>query len=278
MKVNFHSYTPQIHRARPQAQKPAVSFGTNFREYECNGKTFRNTTRLFKEGINWDKFPLQLEDRFKGKERVYIISHACSDGSEAYTIAMMLLEKLGPERAKKFLPVIARDINGYIIERADSGYIRLDDNDVKELQRRDIYEKYFSKTDFDLEIDDDDTMRETTTHKVNDELVKLVDFDTGDAFSDLDKLDNPSRTVFLFRNALYLLDKSQQRAFLNKASRRLNGDSLLVVGAFDGASRDAIGVHTYLSTATRLVPVGPGGFTNMYCKDYSAYRLPELPQ
>ena len=60
-----------------------------------------------------------------------ILCYACSDGSEPYSIALSLINRLGYTEAQKHFPIIAKDIDETMIKRAKSGFISLEqiDND-----------------------------------------------------------------------------------------------------------------------------------------------------
>lgn len=219
--------------------KDTVSFGTNWGAYRTeDGKIIATRSQLFREGIEWNKFPKTLEDRFKDKKQVNLISHACSDGSEAYSMAIMLIEKLGYERAKKFLPIKALDINKDIIDFAKSGYIELIDEDLECLEDLGIDpKKYFTyeqgqniKTPHDYTDEDEG---EFTTYRVSEKLRSCVEFQTGDVLDDLENLEDDSNTVLFFRNALFFLTPEDREKFLHKVDGKLNGKSLLVLGSND---------------------------------------------
>lgn len=226
-------YQTKVPKSTPQLSADTVSFTSNKRNFELDGKFCSNTTFMFRPGINWEMLPQKLEERFKDKEHVNIVSHACSDGSEAYTIAIALLEKLGPERAAKFFPIIAKDADKTIIGYAEGENIALTPNDLIRFKVRKIkYKKYFEPTGKKANIEEF-CNPDLKLYKVKPELKNLVRFEQGNVFDSLNSLQDDTNTVFFFRNALPYFSEENQSKFFKLAGKKLSGKSMLVLGKYD---------------------------------------------
>ena len=109
-----------------------------------------NSTQFFREDMPYTKdsdysgFARFLNERFsEGKVNVY--DFACSDGSEAYSIAISLIEEMGEEEAQRFFPIQAIDKDKQIIKKAASGTIECDTVDIENITKNTHgkFDKYF---------------------------------------------------------------------------------------------------------------------------------------
>ena len=93
-----------------------INFTSNLRcvyNRSTNALKYMNTTKLFRQDLDWDGFAELLISKYKDVDKVNIYSYACSDGSEPYSLVIKLLEK--SEKLKincdKFFPIRAKDID-----------------------------------------------------------------------------------------------------------------------------------------------------------------------
>ena len=70
----------------------------------------RDLTCMFREDLDWKKLGEFLETRFAKCSKVNTYVYGCSDGSEAYSLSILLQNKFGKD-AEKFFPIIAKDID-----------------------------------------------------------------------------------------------------------------------------------------------------------------------
>lgn len=213
----------------PQKYNKALSFGTLEREvYKNNQKKeikYRNNTTLFRQDLNWRRVTNYIISDEKPKK---IYCYACSDGSEPYSVAIMLISKLGWKGAQKYFPIIARDIDKFAVNRAKSGFINLTDIDVIGMMKKQnnpltdffIYKK---KTAFEDNY---------STYKVSDRLRACVNFEKGNLLDDAKNL-NYDNAVIFFRNVWPYLSKSERRNLMTDFSERFKENTTLVVGAYD---------------------------------------------
>jgi len=233
MKINaINFYKSYYGLEKPNAaQTFDLRFGSNDYRYSVPGVGVVKThTRMFRDDLNWPEFVEMIYNHFTYANEVEIINQACSDGSEAYTIAILLLEKYGEEGAKKFFPIKARDINDNIIKTAQSGIINLNNDDFFEMRQSGIKpRKYFQPAERNFKFKHD-KMR-GTTYQVSDRLRECVVFEKADAMQDLENMTyNPNR-VFLLRNVLqFVPDPDKLEKYINLLSDKLSSGNIFSLG------------------------------------------------
>ena len=218
--------------------KPAPSFGRSGRNYITKeGLDMSTVTCPFRSDVDWlslAKFELR---NFKDKNKVNIIQFASSDGSEAYTQIMSLLECGNYIKTKKFFPIKAYDIDEDIVKAAQSGLINLhavDECDVAENCRN--FSRYFFDTPQKLYIPDnfcDNIDKCYKTYRVAPTLTNKVIFNKGDIFKILPNIEDNSNTVILCRNMLAYFPEQKIIDTINIIKQRLKSGSLFITGALD---------------------------------------------
>lgn len=221
----------------------STSFGTSSREYEndrftkIDGNIVRTSTWMYRHDINWRGLLKFINRNFENKGKIHIYSLAGSDGSEAYTLAMEIKEKLPKEAQKKMLPIIVSDRDSEIIQKAKNYLINLKDDDIKSIEREKVaFENYFTKADDRLEIKDDKSFSETKTYEVSDYLKKAVKFEENeknDVISRIKKIYDNSNTVLLCRNVTPYMAEDEVFDLARTASNYLKKGSLFITGNFD---------------------------------------------
>ena len=87
---------------------PKVSFTSCERKYKAAEKLASGvfskthvytTTHLFRKHLDWKKYISYVIGHFHNQKKVNIYSLGCSDGSEAYSYAIALADRLSPEQA-----------------------------------------------------------------------------------------------------------------------------------------------------------------------------------
>lgn len=188
-----------------------------------------NATQFFREDMPYTKdsdysnFARFLNEHFsEGKVNVY--DFACSDGSEAYSIAISLIEEIGEEEAQRFFPIQAIDKDRQIIKNAASGTIECDTVDIENITKNthDKFDKYFEILEQN---------GKNYVLKVKEPLKNAVNFKTGKIEDKLDDIKD-SNNVVLCRNMWpYLSRESMFKAVLKLSN--LDNNSLVVIGNFD---------------------------------------------
>lgn len=211
-----------------QYPAPQTSFKSNRRIVkDKNGKImYRTTTYFFRPGFDWSQFTNYLDSKYKQVPKVNIIDHICSNGPEAYSIVMKLLTKIG-QRAEKFFPIIAKDINKENIEMAqNSTPIGIDDVEMfhANYHTNNNFFTYFTPVSPENTNDDIAVVP-------NKNIREKVKFSLGDIFQDIDSAPS-SNTVFLCRNFWPYLNEQQREQLVKKMSK-FDYTSLVVIGEFD---------------------------------------------
>lgn len=211
-----------------------IKFGSSSRSYQdSKGRHFGCYTTFFRSDLLWDKLSGYEMKHFKDKEKVNILMFAASDGSEAYSKIISLMERLG-ESCQKFFPIKAYDIDDEIVRVAQSGMIAADSADVVDIASRcGDYTDYFQEVDGKLNVKDDSFAQRANVLKAKKTLTDNVIFNQGDMFKKIKSLKDNSNTILMCRNILgYFLDDKIEK-FVKLAEKYLKKDSLFIIGDFD---------------------------------------------
>lgn len=225
---------------------------------------YRSTTDLFRQDLNWNAFAEYLIKKFANQEKVNLYSFACSDGSEPYSLAMMLISKLGEAKAKKFFPIIASDIDDVLIQKAKSGELEL----IVDEEVLDIYEKevndplaIFNMTGLPSSTFFDSSYNErrsngayVTLAHAKDFLRNAVKFSTGNVINEIDHVE-PKNSVVLFRNCWGYLNPNEQKTLLTKLGNNLGENSVFVIGDFGATNHSEIDPNELFHHGFALTPV-----------------------
>lgn len=227
MKINKFNYSPILYNK--------ISFGTTGRYYKSeNGDEFGTNSWLFRDDIEWKTLARYEKNHFCNKNRVNIIQFASSDGSEAYTTIISLLENFPQKNAEKFFPIKAYDIDEEIVNAARSGYINTCLLDRINLQvNSDDYSKYFTDTKEILNIKRDVKLQNQKTLKASNILKNRVHFERADMYNILANLNDNSDTVLMCRNVLGYFENDRVEKFVKIVSNKLKQGSLFIIGEHD---------------------------------------------
>lgn len=213
-----------------------LSFGTTSRAGFLSNTVdymYATDTNMFRKDLDWIKFANFLNKNFENKDKVNVICQACSDGSEAYTMAIALIETLGEHGAQKFFPIKAKDIDVHNIQNAKTGLINLTGDDIEKFKKLNInFNKYFTTTDEKLKFRDDRHEGEVKTYKVNPILKECVTFDRDFLENDANSMDDESNTVFLCRNVLPYLGRYDAPKVIKTLGENLKIGSVLALGDY----------------------------------------------
>ncbi len=218
------------------------SFKSNVRMYTTkDGLNMANVTCTFRNDLNWADFAKFEIDNFKNKDKVNIIQFAASDGSEAYTQIISLLENGDANSTKKFFPIIAYDIDDRIVNIAQTKLLNLDVNDKFKIENNcNNFNKYFTKFKTNLNISNYayDPFNfypsiDYTTYEVAPILTNKVCFNSGDIFHIAPKIKDDSNTIILCRNVLSYFPKEKIQNLFKIFSQNLKTGSLVVTGKLE---------------------------------------------
>ena len=203
-----------------------ISFGTYYNTVYA-GKTdnvlYRNDTMLFRSDINWNTLTEHITQDNSPKK---IYCYACSDGSEPYSLAIMMINKLGYNNAKQYFPIIAKDIDENVISMAKNDDILLERADLHKLSR------YQPQTGLQYITPFKNMGRGVHKCKVNKLLSDCILFEKGDLLKDIDSL-NMNNSVLMFRNAWPYLPFLAEFDLMKILSKKFTHSSSLIIGDYD---------------------------------------------
>ena len=216
-----------------------------------NNLLYRTTTYFFREDLDWDNFFALLKRKYQNVPKVNFINHCCSNGEETYSCISGMKIHLGEDFAKKFFPIIAKDINKENIDSAKNySKIGISPIDYRQIN---YYTNFNIHKFFDFVRSDTDIYDAAVIPK--EELRKCVKFENSDILDDIDKLPD-TNSVLLCRNFWPYLDAFKREEFASKLEKKLDERSLLVIGDYDiyEAKTDELLIqHNFIPTTVKYV-------------------------
>ena len=188
--------------------------------------TSSNSTSFFRKDLNWQTIGKTFKKQFP-KEKVNVYDFACSDGSEAYSLVIALIEQLGEKQAKRFFPIKASDIDPQIINMAKSGTIQATQDDILAIEsmiKKGGIKKYFKVTELGGE-------RYLLTPK--EMLSTNVIFEQSSVSQALDEVQKDENNIILARNFWKYLSQDEITDASWKIAQNLNKKALIIIGNFD---------------------------------------------
>lgn len=221
------------------------SFGMYFNDVnDVKGELkYRGDTRLCRDDLDFPAVVNFLEKKYKDVPKVNVVMHACSDGEEVYSFLGVLISKLG-EKAAKFLPVCAKDI--------DSNHLKLAKRGVYNISRSE-YELANSNMNGDFYTyfepmpkrgSSDPRLKYTTTVKAEHSLKSLINFAQGNILEDIKNTDLKN-TVLFARNFWPYLSKDEIGRLVYLLAKNADASSTVIIGDYD----KEYGIDKLLKTA-----------------------------
>ncbi len=186
------------------------------------GKCYSRYTKFLREDLEWKKFIDFIQSKYANIPKVNIINYASSDGSEPWSLGMLIMEYIkNPER---LLPIKAFDFDEKNIIESKRGICQINSGDIVRLNQLIPNWNYKYMEPF------------RTTEYSSNKGVKLyehfqdkVTFTKKDITTDFEeKL--PPNTILLCRNMWPYLESWQQKLLICKLQNTLDETSLLVIG------------------------------------------------
>lgn len=212
-----------------------INFASTKRIVNDENGHCENFTTFFRDDINWNTFAETLNEKYKNEDKVNVYCYACSDGSEPYTLAMLLISKLG-EEAKKFFPIIAKDKDDFFLEKAKKGEVEIDLTDIKAIEK---YTKKKASDFFDIEADLSDKKNAKFVTKFKNNIKNKIIFEQGNILDDIDALEKEN-SIILFRNAWLYLSDGEQHRLARKLKENLGKNSINIIGDYDFKNSDVL--------------------------------------
>ena len=235
--MQVHSVRNTYHYNQSLNNNKSPNFKSNGRAYFTpDGLTMGCISWMFRNDIDWKRLAKYEHTHFIDKPKVNVVIYAASDGSEAYTKAISLIEALSPKEANKFFPIICYDLDDNIVQAANSGLINTGTVDRMNLQMNcENYEDYFFETTDSLKIANDIVMpiKNKRTLKAKNTLTEKIRFRQGDMFKKILELEDNSNTVLMCRNVLGYFENYEIENFVRIVSNKLKQGSLFIIGDHD---------------------------------------------
>lgn len=190
-----------------------------------------NSTQFFRKDFPWENIGKVFENKFPQGE-VCIHDFACSDGSEAFSLIIALIEQLGEKRANRFFPIIASDIDPEIIRMASSGKISADADDIYKIEKnikKGNISKYFHVTKLS---------ENKFILSPKEILLKNVVFKKESIEDGLDDVDKGNNNIILCRNFWKYLKQEDLAESTWKLAHKIDDKTLLMIGFFDCSTDD----------------------------------------
>lgn len=197
----------------------------------------RCDTAIFRNDLDFDQVVNFLDKKYAHVEHPKILDYACSDGEEVYSILSILDVMLG-DKAQKFYPIKARDINSEALELANEGvyFFTFDEYMAAEHYLKDDFDKYFSirprKYLRNPKNHADQKKYDGANYAVSQELKNRVKFEYGNILEDVKKIDFKN-TVLFARNFWPYLSKNEMDELAKILAARMDSSSTLVIGSYD---------------------------------------------
>ena len=221
---------------------PINSYNNPFKANErfvmqgLRGTPYGTNTWFLRNDFDWKNFADFIDKKYKDISKVSFIDHACSSGYETYSIVATLISKL-KEKAEKFFPIIARDIDVNNISMANEDDLELgNDLTIKRVKEYipDI-RKYFNiiKDEAEKSTEHTDYRKYPYFLRPKEILKKNINFAVGDIFVDLDQCSGQNNILFC-RNFWPYLKDYEMKFLMNKiADKFTDSSSLIAIGSFD---------------------------------------------
>lgn len=190
------------------------------------GVIVSNYTTFFRNDFPWDNISDILFESYPfGKVNIH--NYACSDGSEAYSLAISLIENLGEEEAKRFFPIKASDVDGEVIDFANSGKILASLDDMRKICNH-IKDGNIGKY-FDFKKTGCTTWILSPKKILRDN----VEFECCDISDGLKSINKDENNVILCRNFWKYLS-TDKIAYISRELKKIaSANSKIIIGNFD---------------------------------------------
>ncbi len=187
---------------------------------------FRSGVPVKKDGKDWLDFAQLLDEEFKNAHHVNIYDFGCSDGSEACSIAISLIEALGKEKAKKFFPIMASDADYEIIKDAKRGKFdcTMEDIDAIDFHTNLNHKKYFNISN----------MAHPIYYKLEskDILKNTMNFKHKDFIAGLDEIKGKNNLI-ICRNFWAYMSPEKRDEAIQKLKEKTDSTSRIMIDTFD---------------------------------------------
>lgn len=199
------------------------SFCSNTRQvFKDNKLLYKNKTNFFRDDLSWEKLTEFLNNKYKYADKVNVVNAACSDGTEPFSLAVILMEKLKSEAAK-FFPIQASDIDATMIYDAKNSPCNISDMDFYMINKhtRSKSYKYFSPT-------------KSTSYSYplaiipKENLKSQIDFKQADIFEALDDIPKENNVILCRNFWVYLTEQTREKLIELLKNKLTPSDSVII--------------------------------------------------
>lgn len=217
------------------------------------------------EDADWNDFRQVIEKEFKNTPKVNVYNFACSDGSETYSLATILMDTFKKDYSK-FFPIKASNVDIEIISRASSGQVTCTKQDLNRMKTN-LPEETMQKFSFYESDKPTPDFRYRYIFNAGEELQNAIKFKVADMEDSIDEIESINNLIFC-RNFWPYLGKEKTTRVLSKLLEKLDSTSLIVVGKFD----KTVPYFEPIFTQNEFVEIA----TNIYKKQMQITKNPQL--
>ena len=224
---------------QPTGRQPSFTSLTRTVRDEHGRLKYRNTTNFFRNDLDWQNFADFVAEKYKMVNKVNVVCYACSDGSEPLSLLMLFKEKF-PNGGKKFLPIVAKDIDKTVIESAKGDFINMDYHDERAINNYTAgrFRNYFVPPVRGFDVDPVLVKKQAI-------LKEGISYATADITKDINSVPVNNTILFCKNFWPYLEDNKQRQQLVENIKNRLQRNCLVVIGNFDRV----VDTHVMLSKA-----------------------------
>jgi len=190
----------------------------------------RRTTSMFRDDLEWKDFGKYLKNRFSNADKINTYVYACAAGAEAYTLSITLQNAL-KDKAKKFFPIIAKDINKDLIDMN----IALQSQCTKHTDSYNLIRRSLgldSKQILEFVVPDKN-LSAIGLGIFTDKVTEPVQFECANILEDLDSIDSNNPSIVMCRNMWPYVNPDEYSEFAQNLYEKLAPGSIVVIGEYD---------------------------------------------
>lgn len=212
---------------------PKICFGTNSRKYKAGPlkETIYTTSHVIRDDLDFERLTNYMIKNYEHAPKVNVYSMACSDGSEAWTLAMFLKNK----NADKFLPIKGVDVDYTILDCANSTKLNILPEEIKKLKQEGIdFNKYFVPSESYMYIYNDSLADQTKTYIAKRNIADCFRAERKTVMQEISTMTKEFPNIVLCRNFFPYMGTSMENIKYVKAfSEKLAKNDILAIGDFD---------------------------------------------
>ena len=195
------------------------------------------TTNLFRADVDWIRLVKYAYAHFGSKKNIGVYSLAASDGSEAYTYLISVMEKIPKKLYEKFGHVNASDFDKEVINGYKSGRVNVYAREFWQAENKYKVDltKYLKNRSLSVVIKGDDVSGTDviSSYEPIPELRDSINYKQSDILSELKNIDDNGNSIVLCRNVFPYLNDDYIDEIIETAKEKLKPKSLFVTGNYD---------------------------------------------